>query len=60
MLVLRIPYIGREPRESSEAQESWGLSDFVSQVLAGLKDSPLEDDELSVHQAIFVVLSDGL
>ena len=65
VLVVRIPYLRPkrisppESPESSEAQESWSLSKFISQSVTGLKDYPL-DDELSVHQAIFAVLNNGL
>ena len=57
VLVVRIPYLGPK-RGSPEAQESWSLSEFVSQSVAGFIDCPL-DDELSVHQAIFTVLNNG-
>ena len=65
VLVVRIPYLRpkRSPPESPESsatQESWSLSEFISQVAPGLENDPSEDDELSVHQAIFTVLNNGL
>ena len=61
VLVVRIPYLGVKTQlESSEPRESWNLSDFVSQLATGRRDNPVEDGELSVHQAIFVVLNNGL
>ena len=61
VLVVRIPYLGSPvSRQSSETQESWSLSKFISQSVTGLRVYPLDDDELSVHQAIFVVLNNGL
>ena len=60
VLVVRIPYLRPERISPSGSQESWSLSEFISQAVAGLEDNPLGDDELSVHQAIFVTLNNGL
>lgn len=60
VLVVRIPYLGPEQISLSEPSESWSLSGFTSQVVAEHMDNPLMDDALPVHQAIFVVLNNGL
>ena len=61
VLVVRIPYLGEKKQpESSEPQESWRLSKFISLVLKESEANALEDDGLRVHEAMFVVLSNGL
>lgn len=57
-LVVRIPYLG--PRlAQARSTESWSLSSFTSQVVPGLEGGSFGSDELSVLQAIFVVLNNG-
>ena len=59
VLVVRIPYLGLEHKPQPGSQETWGLSEFIRQLVDEPEQRPFGDEGLFVHQAIFVALNNG-